>query len=135
MKHAKYIYRFVLAGMSLMAASSCSKSFLDEELKSSYAPDNTLVDQLGFEAASTGMLSIMRNDYGNTQGLLATFYVGTDMAITGQPNTVQAPYENYQNLNSQTGSLSTIWNWGYKLINSANTIIAATDNPKVQLTD
>lgn len=135
MKHAKYIYRFVLAGISLMAVSSCSKSFLDEELKSSYAPDNTLVDQLGFEAASTGMLSIMRNDYGNTQGLLATFYVGTDMAITGQPNTVQAPYENYQNLNSQTGSLSTIWNWGYKLINSANTIIAATDNPKAQLTD
>lgn len=135
MKHAKYIYRFVAAGMLLITVSSCSKSFLDEELKSSYAPDNTLVDQLGFEAASTGMLSIMRNDYGNTQGLLATFYVGTDMAITGQPNTVQAPYENYQNLYPQTGSLSTIWNWGYKLINSANTIIAATDNPKAQLTD
>lgn len=134
MKNFSYICSIMLAGVILTGAASCSKSFLDEELKSSYAPDNTLTDELGFEAASTGMLSIMRNDYGNTQGLLATFSVGTDMAITGQPNTVQAPYEDYRNLNPQTGSVSTIWNWGYKLINAANNVIAGTENPKATLT-
>ncbi|WP_212003577.1 RagB/SusD family nutrient uptake outer membrane protein [Chitinophaga sp. HK235] len=134
MKKSSYIYGMLLAGMVATGTTSCSKHFLDEELKSSYAPDNTLVDELGFEAASTGMLSIMRNDYGNIQGLLATFYVGTDMAITGQPNTTQAPYEDYRNLNSQTGSVSTIWTWNYKVINAANNIIAGTDNPKATLT-
>jgi hypothetical protein len=134
MKNILYICGMLAAGITLTSLSSCSKSFLDEKLKSDYAPDNTLVDPLGFEAASTGMLSTVRNDYGDVQGLLATFYVGTDMAITGQPNTVQAPYENYQNLNSQTGSLVSIWNWGYKVINTANVIIKATENPAASLT-
>lgn len=135
MKKSLYICGMLAAGVFITSLSSCSKSFLNEQLKSDYAPDNTLVDPLGFEAASTGMLSIVRADYGDVQGLLATFYVGTDMAITGQPNTVQAPYENYQNLNSQTGSLSSIWNWGYKVINAANVVIDASANPKASLTD
>lgn len=134
MKQSSYIYGILLAGLVITGSTSCSKHFLDEELKSQYAPDNTLVDELGFEAASTGMQSIVRNDYGNIQGLLATFYVGTDMAITGQPNTIQAPYEDYRNLNSQTGSLSTIWNWNYRVINAANNIIVSADNPKATLT-
>ncbi|NSL87328.1 RagB/SusD family nutrient uptake outer membrane protein [Chitinophaga sp. Mgbs1] len=134
MKKIKHIYSLMLATLVIAGAASCSRSFLDEELKSSYAPDNTLVDELGFEAASTGMLTIMRNDYSNTQGLLATFYVGTDMAITGQPNSLQAPYEDYRNLNPQTGSLLSMWTWGYKLINAANYIISAANNPKVLLT-
>lgn len=134
MKNCLYICRILVAGVLTLSVSSCSKHFLDEDLKSAYAPDNTLVDELGFEAASSGMLSVMRNDYGDVQGLLATFYVGTDMAVTGQPNTVQAPYENYQNLNSQTGSLSSIWNYGYKLINTANVIITASASPKATLT-
>ncbi|HEY9260972.1 RagB/SusD family nutrient uptake outer membrane protein [Chitinophaga sp.] len=135
MKKSLYICGMLAAGVFLTSLSSCSKSFLDEELKSDYAPDNTLVDQLGFEAASTGLLSTVRNDYGDVQGLLATFYVGTDMAITGQPSTVQAPYENYQSLNSQTGSLSSIWNFCYRVINGANVIIDASANPKAILTD
>ncbi|MBO9732822.1 MAG: RagB/SusD family nutrient uptake outer membrane protein [Chitinophaga sp.] len=134
MKKSLYICGMLAAGVFITSLSSCSKSFLNEQLKSDYAPANTLVDPLGFEAASTGLLSNVRNDYGDVQGLLATFYVGTDMAITGQPNTVQAPYENYQNLNSQTGSLVSIWNYGYKVINTANVIIDAAKNPAATLT-
>ncbi|HVI45016.1 MAG TPA: RagB/SusD family nutrient uptake outer membrane protein [Chitinophaga sp.] len=134
MKNIAYIGKVMLTGMLLMGSYSCSKSFLDEQLKSSYSPDNTLVDELGFESASTGMLSIFRNDYGNTQGLLATFYTGTDMAIVGQPNAVQAPFEDYRNLNSQNAAVSLIWTWCYKLINAANMIIAAADDSKTQLT-
>ncbi|MBC9929460.1 RagB/SusD family nutrient uptake outer membrane protein [Chitinophaga qingshengii] len=134
MKKSSYIYGILLAGLVITGGTSCSKHFLDEELKSKYAPDNTLVDELGFEAASTGLQSIMRNDYGNIQSLLATFYVGTDMAITGQAAAIQVPYEDYRNLNPQTGSLSSIWNWNYKVINAANNIIAAAANPKASLT-
>ncbi|WP_143307150.1 RagB/SusD family nutrient uptake outer membrane protein [Chitinophaga vietnamensis] len=135
MKNIFYTGRIWMIGLMMTGLFSCSQHFLDEELKSSYTPGNTLVDELGFEAASTGMLSTFRNDYGNTQGLLATFYVGTDMAYTGQPNALQAPFDDYRNLNPQVGSVSTIWNWCYNLINNANGIIAASANPKASLTD
>lgn len=135
MKNSRKIYSILLAGVMTTSFVSCSKSFLDEKLKSSYAPDNTLVDELGFEAASTGLMSIFRNDYGNTQGLMATYFVGTDMAITGQPNAVQAPFDDYRNLNSSVTAASSIWNWCYKVINAANNIIKAADNKAATLTD
>ncbi|NIG56747.1 RagB/SusD family nutrient uptake outer membrane protein [Chitinophaga sp. Cy-1792] len=135
MKNRRKIYSLLLAGVMTTSFMACRKSFLNETLKSSYAPGNTLVDALGFEASIAGLQSIFRNDYGNTQGLMATYFVGTDLAITGQPNAIQAPYDDYRNLNSSVSSVSSIWSWCYKIINASNTIIAGTQNPAASLTD
>jgi len=110
--------------------SGCNKSFLNEELKSTYAPQNTLKDSLGFDAAITGLIFQFRQQWtGEPQGLLCIMNVGTDIAISVQPQGVEIPYTNYAALNSQDQGASIYWNWAYTIINNANFIITALQDP------
>ena len=108
----------------------CNKSFLDEQLKSTYAPQTTLIDSLGFDAAITGLIFQFRQQWtGEPQGLLCVMNVGTDIAISVQPQGVEIPYTNYAALNSQDQGASIYWNWAYSIINNANFIINAINEP------
>ncbi len=82
---------------------SCSKDFLDENLKSSYSPKNTLTDSLGLEAAIAGLQNVVRGQYttSTAQGLLATMQVGTGVANTGLTVSEEIGFFNYPQLNSQ----------------------------------
>lgn len=62
-----------LAIMSLLTFSSCS-DFLDEELKSSLAPDNTYTNTHGFEVGVTGLYEFARSEY-NTWGGLSLIHI------------------------------------------------------------
>ena len=108
----------------------CNKSFLNEELKSTYAPQNTLKDSLGFDAAITGLIFQFRQQWtGEPQGLICVMHVGTDIAISVQPQGVEVPYTNYAALNSQDGGASFYWSWAYSIINNANFIIGGIQDP------
>ncbi|WP_052496095.1 RagB/SusD family nutrient uptake outer membrane protein [Pedobacter lusitanus] len=126
-----YIYTLALFAVFI---AGCKKSFLDENLKSSYAPENTLVDPLGFEAAVAGMQNTVRDQYEGDQGMIATMSNGTDIARNGQATSAMVPYESYGQLNSQDVASARFWQWGYKTINSANQIIDAAESGKTSLT-
>jgi starch-binding outer membrane protein, SusD/RagB family len=112
----------------------CNKSFLNEELKSTYAPQNTLKDSLGFDAAITGLTFQFRQQWtGEPQGLICVMNVGTDLAISTQPEGSEVPYTNYAALNSQDKAAGIYWSWAYTVVNNANFIINALHDPANQV--
>jgi len=127
----KTINRYAWIVVILLA--SCSKSFLDENLQSSYAPQNTLSDSLGFEANITGIMSRVRAQYttDDDQGLLGAMYLGTDMVINGQTTSAMYPYVNNETMNSTDFSASIFWRWAYTTINNTNILIEAAEDPAV----
>ncbi len=129
-----FIYTTILA-LSLFA---CKKTFLDEHLASTYAPQNTLVDSLGFEAAMAGLQAQVRTQYtfAGDQGLIGCMYLGTDMcnAITAQSTAAMIPYYQYATMNSTDPGAAYYWGWAYQTINNANLIIQGAESPAVTAT-
>jgi hypothetical protein len=117
---------------------SCKKTFLDEHLNSAYAPQNTLVDSLGFEAAIAGLQSQVRTQYtfAGDQGLIGCMYLGTDMTATipAQSTAAMLPYYQYNTMSSTDLGALYYWQWAYATINNANLIIQAAENPAVTAT-
>ena len=117
-------------GLVLLALPSCKKSFLNEQVFSSYAPE-TLADSLGLEASIIGLQNQFSQfyTYSDNQGWLATWQVGTDVAFAANPQGVEVPYYNYPSLTSSDFSAGFTWTYAYRLINNANIIIKNVENP------
>ncbi|MFT3827489.1 MAG: RagB/SusD family nutrient uptake outer membrane protein [Chitinophagaceae bacterium] len=127
MKKAK----LYIASAMLLAAASCSKSYLAENPPSSYTP-STVNDSLGFEASTVGMYQYFTGTltYSGAQGWPSVWQVGTDVAnATANQQGIEIPYYNYAQLTPTDGAASYIWGRMYVLINYANTIIAGIENP------
>jgi starch-binding outer membrane protein, SusD/RagB family len=134
MKNNIYIVCFLI----IIGVTSCSKDFLDEKLYSSYNPTE-LNDELGLNAALVGL----QNQYsvwqtfislpdGAGQGWLACWQIGTDVAYNKAAADLDpwcVPFTNYQNLTATDPAVLFTWNWAYKIINNANSIIAAVEDP------
>jgi len=121
----------IITGMSILFLGACKKSFLDEKLQSSYAPQNTLGDSLGFEANVAGIQYRMRQQYttDEDQGLLGAMYLGTDMVINGQTTSAMFPYVNNETMNSSDVAAGVYWKWAYTALNNINILLAATQDP------
>ena len=130
-KHT-FLLSLLLIGL-IAGFSACKKSFLDENLQSSYAPQNTLADSLGFEANMAGILNKVRSLYtsDNDQGLLGAMYNGTDMVINGQTTSAMFPYVNNETMNSTDFSANYFWTSAYQSLTNINLVIAAAQDPKV----
>ncbi|MBC7889754.1 MAG: RagB/SusD family nutrient uptake outer membrane protein [Ferruginibacter sp.] len=128
----KYISLFLISSVFLLAVSSCKKSFLKEDVYSSYAPE-TLADSLGFEASLSGLYNHFSTfyTYSDNQGWLAVWQVGTDVAfsIPTQTQGVEIPYSNYNSLISTDFAASFSWSYAYRMINNANVIITNVESP------
>lgn len=134
MKNNIYIVCFLM----IIGVTSCSKDFLDEKLYSSYNPTE-LNDELGLNAALVGL----QNQYsvwqtfvqlpgGAGQGWLGCWQIGTDVAYNKAPADLDpwcVPFTNYENLTPTDPAVLFTWDWAYKIINNANSIIAAVENP------
>src|SRR5690625_7368914 len=95
----KYIVYIVIFLLGVITFTSCKKSFLNEKLYSSYAPE-TLNDSLGIESSLSGLyydLSLWYTYSGN-QGWLCAWQAGTDIAYLAQPEGYEIPYTNYNRL-------------------------------------
>lgn len=125
MKKTNLIILTVFAGF-LITFSSCKKTFLDEEVYSSYAPQ-TLTDSLGFEASVIGMHNLLSTffSYSDPQGWPSVWHAGTDICFVPptQKQGIEVPYYDYTQLISTDGAASYTWNWAYRMINNANIII------------
>ena len=118
-----FLYTLVFASV-LITFASCKKSFLDESLYSSYAPE-TLSDSLGVESSLSGMYYNFSQwyTYSGEQGWLCVWQAGTDIVYPVQPVGWEIPYTNYSLLISTDGAAQHAWQWAYTLISDANTII------------
>lgn len=125
MKKTNLIILSVLSGF-LITISSCKKTFLDEEVYSSYAPQ-TLTDSLGFEASIIGLHNHLSTffSYSDPQGWPSVWHAGTDIAFVPptQKQGIEVPYYDYTQLISTDGAASFTWGWAYRMINNTNVII------------
>lgn len=119
--------------IALAAAATGCSDFLDEELKSQLAPDNTYTSSMGFEVGCTGLYSIARSEY-NTWGengaymhngacAYAVQQIATDIVF--QSGAKDGSLTHYANLTMTPSTLfiESYWNWSYALINSANEVL------------
>ncbi len=125
------ISKAILALFVSLYASGCS-NFLDEELKSELAPDNTYTSSYGFEVGSAGLYAEARSEY-NTWGENSAFMhnaacpyealqIATDLATMGTKDGSIQPF-GYLTLTPNTGIVGSYWNWAYSLIAGANEML------------
>lgn len=126
------IFRYTAIAAVAAMAAGCS-GFLDEDLKSSLAPDNTYTSSMGFEVGCTGLYSIARSEY-NTWGENGAFIhngacayavqqIATDIVFqSGAKDGSLTPYANLT-MTPSTLFIESYWNWSYSLINSANEVL------------
>lgn len=106
----------------LLGTTSCSDSFLDEKMYSSYDPSVNDVNAklIGLHrqyAALWGM--------SGQQGFIGCWQVGTDVGSPGDTQGVENPFYQYRNLNSENAGVSFLWEKLYGIINSSNLIISS----------
>ena len=111
-----------LAAIAVAALASCS-GFLDEDLKSSLAPDNTYTSSMGFETGCNGLYSIARSEY-NTWGESGAYMHGAACAYealqiatdivdqNGAKDGSLTPFADLT-LTSATRFVRSYWNWSY----------------------
>ena len=131
MKTMNYI-KIGIASSILSIAAGCT-SFLEEDLKSSLAPDNTYTSSLGFEVGATGLYAIARSEY-NTWGDNGAFMhngacayevlqISTDLCRMGTVRDGSLVPFAEMTLNPSTLFVGSYWNWAYNLIASANELL------------
>jgi hypothetical protein len=142
-KNHKIIKIVFILAVSFSAIASCSKSFLDEKIYSSFTPE-ALNDSLAFEAAVAGIQSQYMlwhtyiEDPAGNQGWLTVWQIGTDVAYNkavADFDPLSVPYTNYETLTSTDESAAFAWTWGYNLINNCNTVITNIEKPSLEMSD
>ncbi len=116
--------------------TSCKKDFLNETVESNYTPE-TLTDSLSFESAIAGiqvqygLWHTLQQDNVTSQGWLAAWQVGTDVAFNKSVADIDpymVPYINYEKLTATDPVALFAWKWAYNLINNCNIVISRVDN-------
>lgn len=148
-KYTKYILAGLLLGT---AATGCKDTFLDEKPLDVITPENLYVNREGFESGLYGLYNLVRQERGgimptnnnpvpnassNDMALTAAF-IGVDNAFSqfpasGAPEQVFNEF-NIQ-LNSANGYVRQLWEYCYRAINAANTIIGRAEDPAITWTE
>ena len=110
--------------VSALALTSCSDSYLDEKMYSSYGTDVTDV-----EAKVIGLHYKYADLWGwsDQQGFAGCWQDGTDVGAPGDTQGVEVPFFQYGSLNSENSGVNKLWTSLYSIINSANIIINTED--------
>ena len=118
MKLRNIIYSVM--AVSALALTSCSDSYLDEKMYSSYGTDVTDV-----EAKVIGLHYKYADLWGwsDQQGFAGCWQDGTDVGAPGDTQGVEVPFFQYGSLNSENSGVNKLWTSLYSIINSANIII------------
>ncbi|WP_116107947.1 RagB/SusD family nutrient uptake outer membrane protein [Lewinella sp. IMCC34191] len=122
--YLKNIHIQALACLFLLTVFSCEKEFLNEEVLDVYAPE-TLTDEPGFEASLIGLYNHMSTLYTHSgpQGWPSVWQVGTDITWPTQPQGIETPYYDYNQLTADSEAAAYTWSWAYRMINNTNIII------------
>lgn len=108
--------------VSALALTSCSDSYLDETMYSSYGTDvedvNAKVIGLHYKYADLW-------GWSDQQGFVGCWQDGTDVGAPGDIQGVEVPFYQYGSLNAENAGVNKLWTSLYSIINSANIIINA----------
>lgn len=120
MKLSKIIYLGAVGAM-LSVAASCSDSYLDETVYSSYTPD-TVEDVNG---KLLGLHKRVGNIMGisSWQGYPGIWQDGTDVGAPGDIEGVERPFYQYGQLTSENSGVGFLWQKLYQIVAGANLII------------
>ena len=118
----KNIFFASLAAVALTTGTSCSDSFLDETMYSSYGPD---VSDVNAKVVGLHYKVGVILGYSGRQGYPGVWQVGTDVGAPGDTEGVEVPFYQYGDLNSENGAVSFLWQQLYSTIGAANSIIAS----------
>ncbi|HEY0042760.1 MAG TPA: RagB/SusD family nutrient uptake outer membrane protein, partial [Flavisolibacter sp.] len=106
---------------AILMASSCKKSFLEEELITTKSLQD-LTTPVGLDDLSIGMYQNLKFHF-NYEWTYASTNYGVDEFTVGGDRTMQMWNSYDANLNSLTGDVGTIFSSMYATINSANILI------------
>ncbi|MBC9796160.1 RagB/SusD family nutrient uptake outer membrane protein [Sinomicrobium weinanense] len=116
----------------LLLFASCSKSFLDEEVRSDY--ELKPISSAGeAESSIIGLYNHLSTWYSkdDRQGWLSVWQSGTDIVWPTQPESIEVPYFEYDLLTSDDDAAYFTWQWAYEMIYNANIIIADMEDPEL----
>jgi len=136
MKNNNIIIRkvlYVLIATLMLVVVSCESDYLTEVPKDFLSPENTFVNDAGFNAGLTAMYSSGRGFVGSWQGLhekeWEVFY-GQGADIGFHINNKDW-ITDYSVVNSENGTVKRIWQKCYALIKDANVIITRAEGENV----
>jgi hypothetical protein len=119
--------------MSALALASCNDSeFLEEQPKDFLAPDNAYSTLAGVKQGITGLHWTLRNDwfFGEEQQDVMSIYkaLGADIAFHGEdPNSTRFLCNYVTYLNPASEYVREYWRRPYRIIQRANTLLAALE--------
>ncbi len=127
----------------IFTAAGCKKSFLTEKPLAVIAPDNLYVNKAGFESGLYGLYSLWREERKGINGptndmALTAAFIGVDNAYSLRP-AASAPEQVFNDfgvrLNSSDPYVRRLWEWLYRIINAANTLIDRSENTSINWTE
>ena len=135
MKYFKNLFAIVI----IFSLLSCSEDYLVEDPPHLLAPDNLYVDVTGFEAGLNGLYSQFSGEregykYGNSNDLrIDPATTGTDNMYGNERSGWARGGNDLDKRNTSTDSrVRELFNWIYRTINAANTIINRAENPEIK---
>jgi len=133
MKSAYRISKYILSLSALLMASGCSEDLLEERPPHIIASETLYTSYTGFEAGLNGLYSLARMEMEGLDGSSAqisdTFMNGTDNMVTNHSvsgfSSIAGTWGS--NNNPSVAHYAGIFDWLYKIVNAANTIINAAE--------
>lgn len=107
---------------ALLGAASCSDSYLDEKIYSSYTPetvDDVNGKLLGLHKRVANILGVS-----GWQGYWGIWQDGTDVGAPGDIQGVERPFYQYGELDSENDGVKFLWEKLYQIVAGANLIIS-----------
>lgn len=122
--------------IALLLFISCDEvEFLEESPRDILTSENLYTTPEGFQNGLNGLYYLVRQERDNMGGRVPgmLFWSSTDNAYNPVSNAPDLPYIEWGEFNnSNVGLYADVWNWLYRTVNSANTIIGRADDTAVE---
>lgn len=116
-----YLLVACLLSVSLLMGA-CKDSFLEEIPLDRFSPENLLVDEAGFEAATVALYRAAREEHALGGVNFDYMSLGTDLVEWGRPDS--RGFKDYNLLNSQFEPVLKYWDWAYRqMVRQSNLIL------------
>lgn len=125
---------YFLSATLMLVIASCDADYLNEVPKDFLGPDNTFVNDEGFQAGITAMYSASRGWVGKSQGLQekeweVLYGQGADIGFHWNKKSYITDYDV---VNPNNGTVKNYWQKCYGLIKEANVIITRAEGENVE---
>jgi len=125
-----------LSLLLLLFTGACNDTeFLEEDPRDRLTSENLFKSPEGFENGLNALYALVRQERESTEGRLpgVLWWTSTDDVYNPIPKDSDFPYVRFGQYNNSTVPMySAVWDWLYRTINSANTIIGRAQDEDVE---